>query len=138
MIKISVTRNKFFSLIVFMFIAGCLNHEDSITILKRNSTEPNLHESNKNNSSPSYNEKINQTNLAKLVNNGLTKESFLKDCSKWEQNYLGALQGLAQKSKDSTSHLCFSAYYKLPETYEVIFAYKGGVEKRKLVGDDSI
>ena len=56
--------------------------------------------------------------------------SFLKDCSKWNGTYFGALQGLDPKRKDSVSNLCFAAYYKGAIPYEIIFVYKSSVEKR--------
>ena len=64
-------------------------------------------------------------------------KSFLVDCEKWNEQSIGALQGL-DKPKDSTGYLCFSAYYDCPNPYEIIFVYKGGVSKRKELGYDGL
>jgi hypothetical protein len=63
---------------------------------------------------------------------------FLKDCAKWNDHYSGTLQGLHQRGADSTANLCFSAYYDVKPTYEIIFLYKGGVERRKALGDKAV
>jgi hypothetical protein len=79
-------------------------------------------------------------------NNDVNKENknivntfnFLNDCNKLKKrSWEGSLQG-TNKSKDSISYLCFSACYDCQETYELIFVLRGGVERRKHLGYDSI
>ena len=51
--------------------------------------------------------------------------------------YVGALQ-VANAINDSSSNLCFAGCYSCKETYEIIFAYKGGIEIRNSMGYDSL
>ena len=64
--------------------------------------------------------------------------AFLKDCKKWDEWSSGALQALDPRRKDSARNLCFSTYYGGSIPYEIIFVYKGDVEHRNKIGDDSI
>jgi len=69
---------------------------------------------------------------------GAGAPQFLKDCAKWNDHYSGTLQDLPKRGADSTANLCFSAYYDVKPTYEIIFLYKGGVERRKAMGDKAV
>ncbi|SEN39219.1 hypothetical protein SAMN04488505_11041 [Chitinophaga rupis] len=58
---------------------------------------------------------------------------FLSNCSPFMKSaYVGVLQG-TNASRDSIFNLCFAPCYDCPETYEIIFVYKGGVRERKLM-----
>lgn len=111
-LKTSIKGNNIISIAILAFIGSCSNHQNTDKVVKVDTLE--------------------------IITKDTAEESFLKDCDKWNEKSSGRLMGLENKPKDSTSHLCFSAYYDGPETYEIIFTYKGGVEKGKLIGDDSI
>jgi hypothetical protein len=89
------------------------------------------------------NKKTDSAIIIKAQTKILTAENpdtinFFKDCEKlMKRSWQGGLQG-TNRSRDSVGYLCFSACYDCHETYEMIFVYKGGVERRKLLGYDSI
>jgi len=57
---------------------------------------------------------------------------FLSNCKELMKNqYIGGLQGTTA-SRDSTGLFGFVDCYTSPETYEIIFVPKGGIEKRTL------
>jgi hypothetical protein len=64
---------------------------------------------------------------------------LLKNCNLlMDHSIIGSLQ-VKNASKDSTGFFGFFDNYKEPNTYEIIFVYKGGVQKRKgLAGFDTI
>jgi len=63
---------------------------------------------------------------------------FLKDCNTMKrQYYVGAIQDTLA-DRDSAGYIVFFPCYTCKETYEVIFAYKGGKNARKVLGYDGV
>jgi len=56
-----------------------------------------------------------------------------------KNSHVGGLQGLPSKiSRDSTGFLCFASCFECKETYDIVFAYKGGIPKRIKMGYETL
>jgi hypothetical protein len=63
---------------------------------------------------------------------------FLKDCNIMKhQYYVGAIQDTLA-DRDSAGYIVFFPCYTCKETYEVVFAYKGGKNARKVLGYNGV